>query len=54
MAKTFTKLTRPALRKLAANNTLTEHGIIFDRLKDGDGRYSISDEYLYNLFMGIF
>lgn len=38
----FTKLTRANMRKLPAGQTLAEHGIHFERLADGDGRYSIN------------
>lgn len=42
MSKTFTKLTRPELRKLPAGTTLTEHGITFERLATGDGVYAVN------------
>ena len=42
MAKGFSRLTRPAMRKLEPGSRITEHGIIFDRLLDGDGRFSIN------------
>ena len=42
MAKAFTKLTRAAMRKLPVGGSLVEHGVTFDRLPDGDGRFSIS------------
>ena len=35
MSKTFTKLTRPAMRKLAAGDKLNEHGIAFERHLSG-------------------
>lgn len=35
MAKTFTNLTRLAMRKLAAGDKLNEHGIAFERLAMG-------------------
>ena len=38
----FTKLTRPRLRNLDTGATITEHGIIFERLINGDGRYSVN------------
>ncbi len=38
----FSKLTRVNLRKLKCGETLSEHGIIFDRLDNGDGRYTIN------------
>lgn len=40
--KTFTRLTRTALRKLGPGEKLTEHGITFERLANGDGAYSIN------------
>ena len=42
MAKTFTKLTRPAMRKLANGDKLNEHGIIFERLANGDGVFTVN------------
>lgn len=42
MALTFTKLTRPNIRKIKAGQKLTEHGICFERLANGDGRYSVN------------
>ncbi len=42
MSQKFTKLTRINLRKLQPGQRLNEHGIIFERLADGDGRYSIN------------
>ena len=39
--KNFTKLTRINQRKLKANEKLQEHGIIFTRLENGDGKYSV-------------
>jgi len=42
MAKSFTKLTRPIIRKLAIGESVSEHGITFDRLSDGDGRYIVN------------
>ena len=41
MAKTFSKLTRPIIRKTKPGIQITEHGITFDRLSDGDGRYTV-------------
>lgn len=35
------KLTRLALRKLEPGQYLTAQGIRFDRLADGDGRYTV-------------
>ena len=42
MAKTFTKLTRPAMRKLASGDKLNEHGITFERLANGDGVFTVN------------
>lgn len=41
MAKTFTKLTRPAMRKLLSGQTLVEHGITFERTSNGDGVFTV-------------
>jgi integrase len=38
----FTKLTRINMRKLTANEKLNEHGIVFERLANGDGRFTIN------------
>ena len=35
------KLTRTAMRKLAPGESLSEHGITFDRLPNGDGRFTV-------------
>ncbi len=42
MALKFTKLTRNNLRNLKSGRSLCEHGIIFERLKNGDGRYVVN------------
>lgn len=42
MALKFQKLTRNNIRNLKAGESLTEHGIRFDRLTTGDGRYAIN------------
>lgn len=42
MAKMFKKLTRSGMRNLKAESSLTEHGIIFKRLRNGDGRFSVN------------
>jgi hypothetical protein len=39
---TFQKLTRPNIKRLLAGHKLTEHGIIFERLPNGDGIYSVN------------
>ncbi|MDX2165254.1 MAG: site-specific integrase [Gammaproteobacteria bacterium] len=38
----FTKLTRVNIRKLQCTKRISEHGIIFRRLKNGDGKYLIN------------
>lgn len=42
MSKRFSKLTRPCLKKLPLGGKVTEHGIEFHRLSNGDGRYQIN------------
>ena len=42
MAKTFLKLTRARMRKLQAGGRINEHGITFERLRNGDGLFSIN------------
>ena len=42
MAKTFVKLTRPAMRKLAPGGKITEHGITFERSVTGDGVFTVN------------
>lgn len=42
MSKTFTKLTRPAMRKLSAGDKLNEHGITFERQASSDGVFSVN------------
>jgi len=42
MALKFQKLSRTNTRKLLPGHKLTEHGISFERLKSGDGRYSVN------------
>ena len=42
MTLRFTRLTRPAVRKLQAGERITEHGITAEGLKDGDVRYSVN------------
>jgi len=42
MAKSFLKLTRPAIRKLHEGQQLTEYGITFGRLTNGDGLFTIN------------
>lgn len=38
----FQKLTRTTMRALTENQTISEHGITFERLKNGDGRFLIN------------
>lgn len=38
----FTKLTRSNIRNLKPNEKLNEHGITFERLANGDGRYTVN------------
>jgi len=42
MAKAFTKLTRPAMRKLKPGDTMNEHGITFERLANNDGVFTVN------------
>ena len=42
MAKSFNKLTRPNIRKLKSEGQINEHGIMFFRQSDGDGRYTVN------------
>ena len=42
MTKTYTKLTRPAMRKLAAGGKLNEHGINFERQANSDGVFTVN------------
>ena len=39
---TFQKLTRPNVNKMRAGQKVTEHGITFERLPNGDGIYSVN------------
>lgn len=38
----FAKITRPAMRGLKPGQTISEHGIAYTRLANGDGRWSIN------------
>jgi len=38
----FIRLTRTACRALAPGMKLSEHGVVFERLTNGDGRYTVS------------
>lgn len=42
MAKAFVKITRPAMRKLKSGAHVTEHGIKFERLANGDGAFTVN------------
>lgn len=42
MAKAFNKLTRPSMRRLVAGERLQEHGIVFERLPNGDGVFTVN------------
>ena len=42
MAKTFTKLTRPSMRKLDPGEEVSEHGITFERQANGDGVFTVN------------
>ena len=42
MAKTFSRLTRPNMRKLIAEKSIVEHGITFERKADGDGVFTVN------------
>ena len=42
MALRFSRLDRPAIRRLKPGESITEHGITAERLADGDLRYSVA------------
>jgi integrase len=42
MGRAFQKLSRPAIRRLAPGGKITEHGIAFERLANGDGAFSVN------------
>jgi hypothetical protein len=42
MARIFQILNRASIRKLPSGGKITEHGISFERLRDGDGVYSVN------------
>jgi integrase len=42
MAKSFQKLTRPAMRSLTSGQKINEHGITFERLANGDGLFTVN------------
>ena len=41
MTKRFEKLTRQATRSLESGKRIVEHGIVYEKLKNGDGRFEI-------------
>ena len=47
MAIKFQKLTRTATRALSENQTISEHGIVFERLKNGDVQALVVLRYVY-------
>lgn len=42
MTRTFSKLSRSAMRRLGSAERITEHGIIFERQANGDGLFSVN------------
>ena len=42
MRRTFSKLGRPAMRKLDIGDELTEHGVAFERPAIGDGLFTVN------------
>jgi integrase len=42
VAKSFQKLTRPVMRKLHAGEKITEYGVTFERLANGDGVFTVN------------
>ena len=42
MARDFKKLHRPSIRRLVPGDKITEHGITFERLANGDGAFSVN------------
>lgn len=42
MAKSFSKLTRAATRKLRVGQTIIEHGITYEKLPHNDGRFTVN------------
>ena len=41
MARAFNRITRPAIRALESGGRIAEHGIVVDRLRNGDIRFSV-------------
>jgi hypothetical protein len=42
MARAFKKLTRPIMRSVGPGARVTEHGITFERMANGDGVFSVN------------
>ena len=42
MAAKFSQLTRTTMRKLALGQKIQEHGITYERLANGDGRFTVN------------
>jgi uncharacterized protein len=42
MARSFSKLTRPNMRALKVGARLTEQGITFERMSNGDGAFTVN------------
>ena len=42
MAKTYTKLTRPEMRKLRPGGKINEHGITYEKSANGDGVFTVN------------
>lgn len=42
MSKKFNKLTIKNMRELSPGNYIVEHGIVYIKLKNGDGNFSVS------------
>ena len=42
MSKSYRKISRQNMRKLTTGEKITENGITFERLIDGDGRFSVN------------
>ena len=42
MSKTFSKLTRPIMRKLSKGSVINEYGITFKRQQNNDGLFTVN------------
>ncbi len=42
MALKCKRLTRPCIRQLQPGQRVMEHGVVYERQPDGDGRYSVN------------